>query len=32
MATAASITSLTPVPASADEAEAWVRGELILSI
>ena len=32
MATAASITSLTPVPASADEAEAWVRGELIRSL
>ena len=32
MATAASITSISPVPASADEAEAWVRGELIRSL
>ncbi|WP_432445612.1 surface-behavior sensor histidine kinase ShkS [Variovorax paradoxus] len=28
----ASITSVTPVPASADEAESWVRGELIRSL
>ena len=28
----ASIASVTPVPASADEAESWVRGELIRSL
>ncbi len=28
----ASIASLTPAPASADEAESWVRGELIRSL
>ena len=28
----ASIASMTPAPASADEAESWVRGELIRSL